>query len=77
MQSSELSRMPVHVQFYGSNEDTDTVFFGDASSKKFGTYFVKDGKVSCTQQEEPTHAPILVSGHPFLGWTIELCCHES
>ena len=34
-----------HAQFYGTNEDTSHVFFGDASSKKFGTYFVKDGKV--------------------------------
>lgn len=34
------------VQFYGSNEEASPVFFGDASSKKFGTYFVKDGKVS-------------------------------
>jgi len=32
-------------QFYGTNEDTSHVFFGDATSKKFGTYFVKDGKV--------------------------------
>ena len=30
-------------QFYGSSEG-DTVFFGDTSSK-FGTYWVKDGKV--------------------------------
>ena len=33
------------MQFYGTNEDCSHVFFGDASSKKFGTYFVKDGKV--------------------------------
>ena len=33
------------VQFYGTNEGASPVFFGDASSKKFGTYFVKDGKV--------------------------------
>lgn len=33
------------LQFYGINEGTDPVFFGDASSGKFGTYFVKDGKV--------------------------------
>ena len=33
------------AQFYGTNEDASPVFFGDASSKKFGTYFVKDGKV--------------------------------
>lgn len=33
------------VQFYGTNEGTSPIFFGDASSKKFGTYFVKDGKV--------------------------------
>ncbi len=33
------------MQFYGTNEGTSSIFFGDASSKKFGTYFVKDGKV--------------------------------
>ena len=33
------------AQFYGTNEEASPVFFGDASSKKFGTYFVKDGKV--------------------------------
>ena len=37
---------PCALQFYGTNEEAKPVFFGDASSKKFGTYFVKDGKVS-------------------------------
>ena len=36
---------PCALQFYGTNEEAKPVFFGDASSKKFGTYFVKDGKV--------------------------------
>ena len=43
------------VQFYGTNEDTSHVFFGDASTKKFGTYFVKDGKVSCHSKEDCSH----------------------
>ena len=47
-----LLRMLRHAQFYGTNEEASPVFFGDASSKKFGTYFVKDGKVSQTLQEE-------------------------
>lgn len=34
------------LQLYGSNKpDDETVFFGDKSAKKFGTYFVRDGKV--------------------------------
>lgn len=36
------------MQFYGDNNDADnTVFFGstDLKSPKFGTYFVKGGKV--------------------------------
>ena len=33
------------MQFYGQNEGTTPFFFGDASTGKFGTYFVKDGKV--------------------------------
>ncbi|CAL8465067.1 g4602 [Coccomyxa elongata] len=32
-------------QLYGINENTTPVFFGDPSTKKFGTYFVRDGKV--------------------------------
>ncbi len=32
------------MQFYGSLEGS-TVFFGDKKAKKFGTYWVKDGKV--------------------------------
>ena len=45
-----MSKLRIHlcanaVQFYGTNEGTSPIFFGDASSKKFGTYFVKDGKV--------------------------------
>lgn len=35
----------VLLQLYGSNDADDTIFFGDTSQKKFGTYFVKDGKV--------------------------------
>ena len=44
-----------HLQFYGTNEDTSHVFFGDATSKKFGTYFVKDGKVSEHTRKEGVH----------------------
>lgn len=34
------------LQFYGLNSpDDDVVFFGDKSSKKFGSYWVRDGKV--------------------------------
>ncbi len=36
------------MQFYGTNDGVDkTVFFGspDLKSPKFGTYFIKDGKV--------------------------------
>ncbi|KAK9843571.1 hypothetical protein WJX84_001392 [Apatococcus fuscideae] len=34
----------LHWEFYGSLEGS-TVFFGDKKAKKFGTYWVKDGKV--------------------------------
>jgi monodehydroascorbate reductase (NADH) len=33
------------TQFYGVNEGTEPVFFGDKEAAKFGTFFVKDGKV--------------------------------
>ena len=34
------------LQLYGSNApDDETVFFGDKGAKKFGTYFVREGKV--------------------------------
>lgn len=34
------------LQLYGSNAPGDeTVFFGDKKSKKFGTFFVRGGKV--------------------------------
>ncbi|EIE20462.1 monodehydroascorbate reductase [Coccomyxa subellipsoidea C-169] len=32
-------------QLYGINENTTATLFGDTSSGKFGTYFVRDGKV--------------------------------
>ena len=46
-----MSKLRIHlcanaVQFYGTNEGASPTFFRDASSKKFGTYFVKDGKVN-------------------------------
>ncbi len=31
------------MQFYGEQKG-DTVFFGDKAAKKFGTYWVNDGK---------------------------------
>jgi monodehydroascorbate reductase (NADH) len=34
-----------HPQFYGVNEGTEPVFFGDKQAGKFGTFFVRDGKV--------------------------------
>ena len=38
--------LPCVPQLYGSNKPDDQVeFFGDKSAKKFGTYFVRDGKV--------------------------------
>lgn len=33
------------AQFYGWSDGTEAVFFGDKSVAKFGTYFLKDGKV--------------------------------
>ena len=34
------------LQLYGSNApDDEAVFFGDKSKKKFGTFFVRKGKV--------------------------------
>lgn len=32
------------LQFFGSL-DGSTVFFGDKKAKKFGTYWIKDGKI--------------------------------
>ncbi|KAK9824670.1 hypothetical protein WJX72_012200 [[Myrmecia] bisecta] len=32
-------------QYYGTSNDAEPVFFGDKASKKFGTYFVSEGKV--------------------------------
>eukprot|EP00884_Botryococcus_braunii_P016888 jgi/Botrbrau1/3883/Bobra.0183s0104.1 len=32
-------------QFYGWSDGTEPIFFGDKSVGKFGTYFVKEGKV--------------------------------
>lgn len=34
------------LQLYGSNApDDETVFFGSKADKKFGTFYVRDGKV--------------------------------
>jgi len=41
-------KMPLDLQFYGANNGAEeTVFFGspDLKSPKFGTYFVRGGKV--------------------------------
>lgn len=48
-------RHSCHAQFYGTNEDASPIFFGDASTKKFGTYFVKDGTVSLQEEGRPPH----------------------
>ena len=37
----------LNAQFYGINEGTQPLMFGDPSTGKFGTYFIQDGKVCC------------------------------
>ena len=51
---------PATLQFYGINEGAQPLMFGDPGAGKFGSYFVKDGKVRLTW-----HAPL---------W-MQLSCH--
>lgn len=41
------------AQLYGVNENATAILFGDRSSGKFGTYFVRDGKVRTCPHRPP------------------------
>ncbi len=62
------------MQFYGINEGTQPLMFGDPGAGKFGSYFVKDGKVrliwhACLIRHLTPHplqhaACLIPGGHP-------------
>ncbi len=71
----------VMLQLYGINENTTPVFFGDPSTKKFGTYFVRDGKVcSFITPDSPDALTLimleLVEGRRALLSPLQPCVHH-